>query len=186
MSTVNVRHYWWEVRLMTIRSCKINNNNNNTSKQCHSCTWSQTSWSRNHNKVGRRGPGQNSNSGKCAIKFFSSNTELICSFGWLMTFPLVQINTGLSPLFQFILCDPYSFLCFLFLQVSSDCVINFTVHFFWFATVCFLCLQFIIPLLGVKLAWSNGPNRMGCIILLHDDGSRTSLQYTAGIGQWPK
>jgi hypothetical protein len=41
-------------------------------------------------------------------------------------------------------------------------------------------------LLGVKLAWSNGSNRMGCVILLHDDGSRTSLQYTAPIGQWPK
>jgi len=50
---------------MTIRICIINNNN--TSKQCHSCTWSQTSWSKNHNKVGRRDPGQNSSSGKCVI-----------------------------------------------------------------------------------------------------------------------
>jgi hypothetical protein len=169
---------------MTVRSCKINNNN--TSKQCHSCTWSQTSWSRNHNKVGRRGPGQNSSSGKCVIKFFPSNTELMCSFGWLMTFSLVLINTYVAPLFQFILCDPYSFLCFLFLQVSSGCVINFTVCFFWSSTVCILCLQFIILLVGVKLALSNGPNRMGCIILLHDDGSSAIPQYTAAIGQWPK
>jgi len=184
MSTVNVRCYWWEVRVMPIRSCK--NNNNNTSKQCHRYTWNQTSWSRNHNKVGRRRPGQNSSLGKCVIKFFPSNTVLMCSFGWLMTFLLVLLNTNLSPLFQFILCDPYSFLCFIFLQVSSGCVINFTVFFFWFATVRILCLQFIILLLGIKLAWYNGPNTMGCIILLHDDGSRASLRYTASIGQWPK
>ena len=164
-----------------IRSCKINNNNNNTSKQCHSCTWNQTSWSRNHNKVGRRRPGQNSSSGKCVIKFFPSNTELMCSFGWLMTFPLVLLNMYLSPLFQFILCNPYSFLCFLFLQVSSGCVINFTVCFFCFATVHMLRLQFIILLLGIKLAWYNDPNTLGCIILLPDDGSRASLRYMQAL-----